>query len=103
MKQLFSNQFYYQYRMPDVDLLKERLTTVEKFDDSDFTWGDLCKIERDSYNISDFFDILIKPLGMLSGDLGVKFSAKILNPWLNKYSRGGFQEIHYHDDLTLQV
>ena len=35
MKQLFSNQFYYQYRMPDVDLLKERLTTVEKFDDSD--------------------------------------------------------------------
>ena len=41
--------------MPDVDLLKERLTTVEKFDDSYFKWGDLCKIERDSYNINDFF------------------------------------------------
>ena len=31
----------------------------------------------------------------------MKFSAKILNPWLNKYSRGGFQEIHYHDDCDI--
>ena len=47
MKQIFSNQFYYQFKMPDFDILKERLETIEKFDDGDFTWGELCKIERD--------------------------------------------------------
>ena len=25
MKQIFSNQFYYQFKMPDFDILKERL------------------------------------------------------------------------------
>ena len=101
MKQIFSNQFYYQFKMPDFDILKERLETIEKFDDGDFTWGELCKIERDSYNVNDFFDILVKPVGMLSGQLGVKFNAKISHPWLNRYDRGGFQEIHYHDDCDI--
>ena len=40
-------------------------------------------------------------MGLLSGDLGVQFNAKFLNPWANRYEKGAFQEIHYHDDCDI--
>lgn len=86
--------------MPDFDNLLDRLPK-DNVVDKNFTWGDLCKIDRTSLHIDDYADVLTKPLQLLSEQLKVNFHARILHPWVNLYSRGSFQEVHYHDDCDI--
>lgn len=101
MKQCFSSYFYFQYRMPNFDVLVDRLKTASKYNDDNFTWGDLCKIDRESLVIDDWCDLLSQPMQLLSQDLGLTITARLSHPWVNLYDRGGFQEIHYHDDCDI--
>tara|TARA_B100002019_G_C21248655_1_gene589822 strand:+ start:269 stop:823 length:555 start_codon:yes stop_codon:yes gene_type:complete len=100
MKAIFTNNFYFQYRMPEFAALVDRLPKNEVVDEN-FTWGDLCKIDRTSLHIDDYADLLTKPLELLSQELRVEFHARILHPWVNLYKKGSFQEVHYHDDCDI--
>lgn len=101
MKETISNTgFYFHYRMPEFDKLLERIPK-DNVVDKNFTWGNLCKVNRTALNINDYQDILVNPLRMVSEELGVTFSAKILHPWINMYERGSFQEVHWHDDCDI--
>ena len=100
MKTIFHNDFYFQYRMPGFNELLNRIPKDNSIDE-DFTWGDLCKIDRVSLCIDDYQDLLVEPLKLISQQLAVTFSARILHPWMNLYTKGNFQEVHYHDDCDI--
>ena len=99
MKPIFYNDYYFQYRMPFFDKLLEAIPE-DNFDEN-FTWGDLCKINRVSLDAEDYRDLLLQPLHQLGSQLGIDFDAQILHPWMNVYGEGDFQEVHYHDDCDI--
>lgn len=101
MKNLFSNNFYFQYRLPNHNDFRRTLLSAKSYGDEDFTWGELCKVKRESYHIDDWLNVLVEPVKLLSQELKITFKANISHPWVNMYERGGFQEIHYHDDCDI--
>jgi uncharacterized protein (TIGR02466 family) len=87
--------------MPKYKEFLSRLLQVKSYGDDDFTWGDLCHVKRESYVVEDWLDLLVEPVRLLSKELKITFNASISHPWANLYEKGGFQEIHYHDDCDI--
>ena len=70
----------------------------DSIDNSLFTWGEKCRVDRIpilDYSVRD----LIKPSVDYLLDLeNLRFNYEMMDPWVNLYGKGGFQELHDHHE-----
>ena len=101
MKSVFTtNNFYCQYRVPNVEELTNALNkyTTEDIDNSNWTWGDQCDVERIPLKWEEYYNLLQPSVNAFATQINANFNYTMYNPWLNLYNRGQFQDVHAHND-----
>ncbi|AHB80438.1 2OG-Fe(II) oxygenase [Synechococcus phage ACG-2014h] len=102
----FNSNFYFKYKLPDFDVLMERLHEVEDkiSPDNVRSWGNLCSLEtvsEEQMRQVNFSDIISNAIELLANDLRTELKYNVFHPWLNQYKRGDHQEAHIHDNCDV--
>jgi len=103
MNTIFPNYFYFKYKAPNY---KEIITVLEKetskVNNLDFTWGDLCEVDKISLDSNKYIQYLTPSLELLCNDLKCNIEFNIKSSWMNLYKRDYYQELHMHvpDELV---
>ena len=102
----FNSNFYFKYKLPDFDVLMERLAEVEDTisPDNVRSWGNLCSLEtvsEEQMSKVNFSDIISNAIQLLAQDLRTELKYNVFHPWLNQYKRGDHQEAHIHDNCDV--
>ena len=94
-----TNAFYAHFRAPNADELHEYIETFKGVP-GEFTWEEECIVETTYCSRSKDYDEISKLLApsvkQFQSDLGVNFEYDVVDVWINKYQKNGFQEIHNH-------
>ena len=98
MKILFPSSFYTQYKAPNADELIEVINSYEDklVNNSKFKWGQMCSSDKIPLKFESFQSLLQASIDLFADDLGLTFNYTLVNPWINLYKKGDFQEIHDH-------
>jgi len=109
MHYLFKNNFYYQFKAPNADDLIEKLNKETEVDNSQFSWGQNCNVDRIPLTWEEYTDLMTPSINMFMEELRSENAVRegdiqldVLDPWINIYTRGCYQELHDHweDDLV---
>ena len=100
---LKGNYFYSRYPYKKLKELKKKLSSTEPIETPTYSWGNMCSLGREAYLASDFKELLIQPVEYFAFETGMGFDVDVLDPWLNKYSKNDFQELHNHPTADLCV
>ena len=98
IQNVFPHTFYSIFQAPNKNELNAAIDKYgeEHIDNSEFDWGKECIIDRIPLHRSDWIDLLMPSLDLLGQDFGKKFKFVMLDPWINYYKRGSYQEVHDH-------
>jgi len=96
--EIFNNNFFIKFQAPNAEEFIKELETENNIDNSVFSWGSLCTVDRVPLTWQKYIDFMSPSLHVLSDHIGKPFQYIMTDPWLNIYSQGGFQEIHDHWD-----
>jgi|TARA_B100000035_G_scaffold311104_1_gene320070 hypothetical protein len=97
---MFKVDHYTPFIAPNAKELVDFVMSLDEnmIDNSKFSWGDACKVDRIPLLWNDVQD-LIKPSVDYLCDLNrTQIDCEVLDPWVNLYNKGGFQEIHDHHE-----
>ena len=103
MIDLKGNYFYSKYPYKKFDELREKIREATLKEDVEYSWGDACSLTREAYSAEEFKDLLIQPVEYFAFETGMGFDVEVLDPWVNKYQKGDFQELHNHPTVDLAV
>jgi len=103
MHDLKGNYFYFQYPYKKYNELLETLETTKPQKNPTFSWSDLSSLKREAYLATDFKELLLQPIEYFAFENGIGLDIDVLDPWLNKYSKKDFQELHNHPTCDLSV
>ena len=103
MIDLKGNYFYSQYPYKKLDQLKQKIEELEPEKNPGYSWGNFCSLKREAYLANDFKELLLQPVEYFAFETGMGFDVEALDPWVNKYEKGHFQEIHNHPTADLAV
>ena len=95
---VFSTSFYVHFPAPNA---KELIDTIDLYnkqhiDNSKFSWGNLCDVDRIPLKKEDFHDLYKPSMEIAFKEFGRKFEYAMADPWINLYKRGQHQELHDH-------
>ena len=102
----FNSNFYFKYKLPNFDVLLERLKAVDGQIDTDSirSWGNLCSLDtisEEALSKVQFGDIISEAIELLAADLKTELRYNVFLPWMNHYKRGDHQEPHIHDNCDV--
>ena len=101
---LFTTSFYSHFPAPNA---RELINAVDLYnnpdniDNSKFTWGNLCDVDRIPLKKEDFHDLYKPSMEVAFQEFGGKFGYSMSDPWMNLYKRGQHQELHDHGGYDL--
>ena len=104
---LFPNAFYHQFQAPNAEELIAAIESDTDFDlppwchdqkatEENFTWQELCNVKTLGVKAEKYMPLLAPSIDQFATALNINLQYYMWNPWINKYSKGGFQETHDH-------
>ena len=98
MEYLFNTNFYIKFKAPNSKEFNDKIEEISLngIDNDRFTWGGSCLVDKIPLYWTDWLDLYIPSLDLLSKELKYMGGYNILDPWLNVYSRNYHQEVHDH-------
>ena len=105
MNFLFSSSFYTQHRAPNAEELIDIIDSYsrDKIDNSHFSWGKRCDVDRIPLRWQDFIDLLKPSIDLFGKEIKAAFDYVMYDPWISLYKRGQHQEIHEHGDNDISA
>lgn len=103
MNKLFPNYFYFKYKAPNFEeFISELESETANINNADFSWGELCEVDKIALNPNKYLNYLIPSLQLLCNELDGNIEFDIKSSWMNLYKKGYYQEMHMHvpDDLV---
>jgi hypothetical protein len=96
--QIFPVDFFVKVRPPNFEEIVSAVSPLELDDSSiqDENWGTNCMVKTIYLNEDVWRSILAPGVKQFCGQMGWKGDFQVLQPWLNFYKRGYFQEPHRH-------
>ena len=94
---IFPTSIYWVYKIPNFQEIKSFADSQKNVDNSNFSWGQVCKIDRILLK-SNQVENLIKPsLELFWESFKKPANIRMYHPWINLYKKDYFQEVHEHD------
>lgn len=103
MHDIKGNYFYFQYPYKNYNELLNKLETLKPQKNPTSSLGNVCSLEREAYLATDFKDLLLQPIEYFAFENGIGLDVDILDPWVNKYNKKDFQEVHNYLTCDLSV
>ena len=104
MKSIFDANFYFQFtptNPKELQSLLDKIITPEN--DDPHAWSANCLVETISLNAENWIHHIGPSLDIFSKHFNYSGRYEVSNPWINLYSKNGFQEIHDHHDCDMSA
>jgi len=96
MRTLFNNSFYSQFQAPNASEIIDALENEEQHI-VQLSWANLCNVKTLGLHSKKYLPLIQPSLEIFFSDLNLpQVKYYMWDPWMNHYSRGGFQELHDH-------
>ncbi len=92
----FLSSFYWSYQVNNLEQIKEYVDYQTNVDNSPFSWGDECLIDRIEIDSKEILELIQPSIDEFSEEWNKKVDVRIYKPWINLYKRGYYQEVHDH-------
>ena len=93
---IFPTSYYWIFDIPNFHEIQEYVKLKTKVDNTNFTWGDICKIDRIPLSLEETKSILLPSIELFANKFRDSQNIKIYDPWINLYKENFFQEVHDH-------
>ena len=94
----FPKNFYIKFEIPNYDEILKFCEEKTEVDNERFTWGANCNLDRVPLSAQETASIIGPSIEELFKILGKNFGCYSVDPWINHYRRGSYQEIHSHSE-----
>ena len=94
---VFPTSFYWSYQLDNLEELNTYINSKSEIDNSGFTWGEACQVDRIPLKIQECFDFINPAIkNFADSTFNKRVELKLYDPWVNLYSKGFHQEVHDH-------
>jgi len=94
----FPRNFYIKFEIPNYNELLKFCEQKTEVNNKKFTWGADCNLDRVPLDAEETSSIIEPSIQQFAKILGKDFGCHLLDPWINYYTRGSYQEVHSHSD-----
>ena len=93
---VFPTSFYWSYQLDNLEELNAYINSKSKIDNSWFTWGEACQVDRISLKVEECHEFISPAIKNFADSFNKRVDLKLYDPWVNLYKKGFFQEVHDH-------
>ena len=98
MEFLFSNSFYSKFQAPNAGELISTLE-MDEGENVKYSWSDMCNVKTYRLSTEKYLPILKPSIELFARNAAIgELNYYMWDPWINFYSRNGFQELHDHSN-----